>query len=182
MSAHLAEAQAAVGSITKSNIEGNVTAGSNAGKAEATLLASRAIDAAAEHVAATVAGKLAGKRVVLMHGAHAPSFATYQQFLVQSQLLKALVDQLENKQDKNVPAARAQPRGLSPGMSLTTLSAAIDAAAKLGSYFLTDYQIGSLEVKSDAEQLVSAVANWLLRVENISVILPRSAFHSSRTT
>src|SRR5260370_9130304 len=99
-SADLAAAQAAIGTVAGSNIEGSVTLKPDAGKGEATLLASRAVGLAAGCVVAKIKNAVQGMRVVLMQGAEAPQFASYRQFLLQAALVEKIFDEAGQEADR----------------------------------------------------------------------------------
>ena len=54
---------------------------------------------------------------------------------------------------------------------MTATGAAIDAIAKLGSYFMSNYEIGGVAPTPDVEQLVGAVADRMIH-GGVSVVLP----------
>lgn len=177
-SADLAIAQARIGSIaeSKSNIEGSVTVEDDAGKGEATLLASRAINLAAEDIAVALGDVVNGKRIVIMKGAEAPQFANYRQFLLQQGLVEEVFKQahaeakilLDNKEI--VMDHKIRRFAISPVAAAGVL---IDTAANLASYLRSNYEIAGIDVDVDAnaEQLINAVANQLLQ-KNVEVTLP----------
>jgi hypothetical protein len=179
--ADLAAAQAVIGTAAGSNIEGSVTARQDAGKGEATLLASLAIVSAADRIAEALAIKLGGKTVVLMQGGERPQFANYRQFLLQQGLLSRLFEKAvkeaerleqEAKQLVLPVAPKAAPEAAAGAIPVVTAAGvAIDAIAKLGSYFLSNYEIGGVALTPDVEQLVSAVADRMIR-GGVSVVLP----------
>jgi hypothetical protein len=181
-SADLAAAQAAIGTVVGSSVEGAVSLKSDAGKGEATLLASQAIASAAAHVAEDIRAKVKDRRVVLMQGAEAPQFANYRQFLLQEALIARVLDEARKEADRladegqrlvdrGKPAVAAQTEAIP---ALTTAGVVIDAVAKLGSYFMSNYDIGGIALTSDTEQIVGATANRLLRSEvgATAVVLP----------
>lgn len=193
-SADLAAAQAAIGTIPGSGIEGTITIKPDAGKGEATLLASHAIGTAACHIAKSVMKVVQGNRVVLLQGTESLQFPNYRQFLLQEALLGRIFDEACKEADRL--SAEAQdletgrpadvvPADVVPGMGavppLTAAGVVIDTVAKLGSYFMTNYEAGGISLTADTEQLVSATAEWLLRTCQASaVILPgRQIPHSS---
>jgi hypothetical protein len=171
--ADLAAAQASIGTVTGSNIEGTVTVKGDAGKGEATLLAARAITRAADKLVEAITNAVDGKRVVLMQGVESPQFGNYRQFLLQQAAVERMFKNADieadrlSKQGKELESVRI----LESMAILTTAGVAIDAAAKLGSYFMSNYEVGSLSLTPDTEQLVSAVANRLLGKAR-SVALP----------
>jgi hypothetical protein len=174
--ADLASVQAAIGSATGSNIEGTVTLKQDAGKGEATLLAAKALQTAAATIAAAVGAKVDGRRVLLLQGAEPLQFATYRQFLMQTDLLKRGFDVAQSEAESAVQRAEAlladRPLGeAAPPVSIA--GAVIDAAAKLGSYFMTNYESGGIALTADVEQLAAAVAGGLLaRNPRPEVVLP----------
>src|ERR1700730_2382319 len=87
--ADLASAQATIGTLSKSEIEGSVALKTDAGKGEATLLAARALQIAADKVATTVSSvkDFGSKRIVLLQSADYPQFGSYRQYLLQFELL-----------------------------------------------------------------------------------------------
>jgi hypothetical protein len=190
-SADLAVAQARIGSIaeSKSNIEGSVTVKDNAGKGEATLLASKAIGSAAERIAVALCDVVNGKRIVLMKGAEAPQFANYRQFLLRQGLVEEIFNQADTEAQRLAKEAQElADKGKPPpaetvmawSATLPPLTAAgvfIDAAANLASYLRSDYEIAGIDLTADAEQLteqlINAVANRLLGLQaNVMVTLP----------
>jgi hypothetical protein len=176
--ADLAAAQAAIGTVAGSAIEGSVTVKNDAGKGEATLLASRAIVRAAANIVEVLTAKLAKKRIVLLPGTEAPQFANYRQFLLQQALLLHAFQRAQQEADRleqqGKLAEAPAPSGAAEALHmLTTAGVVVDAVAKLGSYFLSNYEIGGIAITPDTDQLVSAVADSLLRAgTNAVVILP----------
>lgn len=178
-SADLAAAQAAIGSVTGSNLDGSVVVKTDAGKGEATLLASKAIDRAAITVANAISNAVKDKRVVLMPAAEMTQFANYRQFLLQEALIDRIFEkvtteagELAKQADqlvKQLPAP--QPAAPPAAPLLTTAGVALEAVTKLGSYFMSNYEIGGIGLTPDVEQLIAAVANRLL-AKSIKLVLP----------
>jgi hypothetical protein len=178
--ADLSAAQAAIGTVAGSNIEGSVTVKQDGGKGEAALLASVAVVTAAARIDKALGRNLDGKRVVIMHGGEAPQFANYRQFLMQQNLLSRLFDKSTmeagrlEQEAKQLAVPSAPPPAELESAAIPVVTAAgvaIDAIAKLGSYFMSNYEIGDIAVTADVEELVSAVAGRILE-RNIEVILP----------
>jgi hypothetical protein len=170
LEAQKAVAQAAMGLVTGSTaFTGAVETKPDAGKGEATLLASRAIKCAAASIAKEIKDQLTAKSsVVLMQGAEAPQFANYRQFLLQESLTAQIFTAAENEANRLSSAgdaiagsatAAAPPSVLPP---LTTADLVLNSITKLGSYFMSNYEIGGITLTPDGEQLVSAVANQLI--------------------
>ena len=182
LDAQKAVAQAAIGLVTGSTaFTGATEVATDAGKGEATLLASRAVNSAAATIADATREKLSGKRVVLMQGAEAPQFANYRQFLMQESLIlqiftaaKTEANRLAVAGDQAASIVRAP--GTAPPAVLPALTAAdivLSSITKLGSYFISDYKIGGITLTADGEQLISAVASGL--AESAVVLLPARA-------
>src|SRR5579875_2692931 len=96
-SAGLSAAQAAIGTVARSGIEGTVKVDPDAGKGEATLLASHAIVTAAEKIAKKVEEKAGNTTIVIQSYTDAPQFANYRQFLLQQALLLREFDTAQNE-------------------------------------------------------------------------------------
>jgi hypothetical protein len=180
LDAQKAVAQAAIGLVTGSTaFTGAVEVKGDAGKGEATLLASRAIKCAAATIAKAIRSELKPeKSVVLMQGAEAPQFANYRQFLLQESLIAQIFTAAENEAtrlsdeaDKLTKPAPAAPPSVLPALSAADV--VLNAVTKLGSYFMSNYEIGGITLTPDGEQLVSAVANQL--VGSATLVLPARA-------
>jgi hypothetical protein len=98
--ADLAAAQAAIGIVAGSGIEGTVTVKSDAGKGEATLLAARAIVLAAADIAKRVKPVATSRRIVVQSGTDAPKFANYRQFLLQQAMLLRAFDTAQHEANR----------------------------------------------------------------------------------
>ena len=180
--AQKALAQAATGAVTgSSTYTGTVEVkGDAAGKGEATLLASRAIKCAAATIArATGEDVRSASCVVLMQGAEAPQFANYRQFLLQEDLIaqifaaaKKEAERLSREADRICGTAHLDAQKFALP-ALATADVVLNAISKLGSYFMSNYEIGGIALTSDGEQLVSAVAGEL--VGSGTLVLPARA-------
>lgn len=170
--ADLASAQAAIGTVTGSGIEGTVTVKADAGKGEATLLAARAVRLAANRIAEKVADRLNGKEVVLLQSGDYPQFGNYRQFQLQIELLKQQFKSAVDGANAVAGEAKARPMAaLSAIPPITAAGVALDAVAKLGSYFLSNYEIGGVGLTPDNDQLVSALSGALTD-RHAKVVLP----------
>lgn len=148
--------------VAESGYTGTVTAGSGAGGVEAHLLASRAVNEAAESIVkSSLIELLAGKTVALYAGADLPNFAPLTTFRAQFFLLqKALVDAtnlLNQSKTANSPAGLVATRS-----AALVVGAALDAANKLLGFFRTDYAVNGVEVKLDDLLILNSLANQLL--------------------
>jgi hypothetical protein len=124
-----------------------------------------------------------GKRVVLLPGAETLHYTNYRQFLLGSKLTVRALDAAfaggaalrDKARDVLIaPAPRPGAATAEAIPALTVAGAAIDAISKLGSYFMTDYESGGISLSPDAEQLTSAVAGSLLKLDPppSAVVLP----------
>jgi hypothetical protein len=184
--ADLAAAQAAIGTVAGGGIEGTVTVKSDAGKGEATLLAARAIVLAAADIAKRVKPVATGRRIVVQSGMDAPQFASYRQFLLQQALLLRAFDTAQQEairlEQQAVALEALPPRAAAalPIPPLTEAGVLIDAVTKLGSYFLSNYEIGGIALTPDTAQLLASAAAALLSEGATDVVVldravPRTA-------
>jgi hypothetical protein len=137
------------------------------------LLAARAITVAADKLVDEIRAEIPD-RVVLMQGTNdLHSFANYQQFLLQRTLLEQVFEEARKGANQlSEQAAKPEEAAIESMAILTTAGVAIDAVAKLGSYFMSNYEIGGMSsLTPDTEQLVSAVAQRLCEAKKI-VSLP----------
>ncbi len=132
----------------------------------------------ADHNAAAIGLHAVGIPIVLLNGVEPQTFANQQQLVVRMEALvlmfKSAADRHEEAMTRNArpdqPVQKAALGDLAPDLSgpssslappLTIAGAAIDALAKLGTYFQSDYEIGGAAVTVDKELLLSAVAGAL---------------------
>src|SRR5205814_548036 len=120
-----------------------------------------------------IGGKVQERTVILLQGIEGQDFASYRQFLVQLAALERIFKHAGDEADRLAQQVKAleSDAALEFAPAVTTAGVVIDAATKLGSYFLSDYEIGGIALTPDTEQLVSAVAGKLLKV-SVSVMLP----------
>ncbi|BAM89747.1 exported protein of unknown function [Bradyrhizobium oligotrophicum S58] len=184
-SADQAAAQAAIGTVAASGIAGDLTLKPDAGKGEATLLAARAICKAAAAVAAEINDKAAGKCIVIRQGFE--QFVNYRQFVLQRTLLERVfaaanreAARLQADADRAVGQTRPAGADALPAAApiLTTAGVALDALAKLGSYLLSNVEVGTIALSPDGDQLVAAVTEELLK-KNLDVVLPNRRLPST---
>lgn len=154
------EAKARIGTLEGGGIAGGVTAEAGSAAAEAALLAAWAIDAAAERIAAEIAGKLRGglatNHFILFTGAGRPRLADWQMFearraAVAAGFLAAEREAAPGEEEgvlRLLLSAQAREHAM-PGMTTTfglvgalpAAGAVIDAAAKLGSFFQSEFKV-----------------------------------------
>lgn len=170
----LAAAQAAIGTVSASGIAGDVTVKTDAGKGEATLLGALAISKAAAVVVAAVKAA-SPARIVIAQGTE--QFANYRQFLLQHELISRIFTEADREAKRLEAEADtlggAGGAGVAPPSIplITGAGVALDAVAKLGSYFLSNYEAGGVGLTADAEQLIAAVAGRLVS-STVTVVLP----------
>jgi hypothetical protein len=160
----LAAAQTAIGTLTGSSIEGTVTVKADAGKGEATLLAALGVIRAADKLVKAITYAVNDKHIVVMQGAESSQFGTYRQFLLQQGALEKAFEYAHKEADRlSLEGGNLEGSVLESVPILTTAGVALDAAAKLGSYFLSNYEIGGVGLTPDTDQLVGAVIDRLLQ-------------------
>jgi hypothetical protein len=89
INADAAAQKARFASLQASGLNGSVTTATGAGNAEATLLAARALEIAAQAIAAKVNAIRGGKAVQIQAGIQPLSLGNWQAFQIQSDLVKA---------------------------------------------------------------------------------------------
>ncbi|MBV8564287.1 MAG: hypothetical protein JO273_02410, partial [Methylobacteriaceae bacterium] len=117
MNAGVAEAKAAIGAVTgPPGITPSVTAGTEAGKGEAILLAAAATREAAQLIAKTLETKIHDRDLVLLLGAESGAFSNYLQFTLQLRVLDAQFERAQedaNALERKANAlAHRQPNGV----------------------------------------------------------------------
>jgi hypothetical protein len=179
--ADLANVPGALGRIGRSGIEGSIQVRSDAANGEATLLSSYALTVAANRIAADLAAMNGLERVLLAPCGDHLQFGNYRQFLLQTDLLRQIFHDtarhvevvFETGQVPKPPPPEQLPpaaaKEVMPELALAT--SVVAKAADLGSYFLSNYEIGGIAVApADVEQLISALAGSLVR-KGIGVVL-----------
>ncbi|WP_315799384.1 hypothetical protein [Bradyrhizobium sp. SZCCHNR1002] len=177
-SADQASAQALIGAVPASGIAGDLTLKPEAGKGEATLLAACAMRQVAATIAEVVTAKAPQRRILIRQGTE--HFVNYRQFVFQQALIERVFAAAHDEAARlRADADRAVGQAGSSDVAavsvappiLTTAAVALDAVAKLGSYFLSNVEVGPIALSPDAEQLIAAVANALL-AKDVVVVLP----------
>jgi hypothetical protein len=174
ISAELAAEKAAIGTLPDSGHSGKVELKTDAGKAEATLLAARAAIAAAGTIATRLEDLVAGQTVRIYAGTERPTFEHWCAFEMRRRLLKdALIPKAREldrmaaealKELGAVPAAvegevkHARAQALAPAAGIAL---GLDALVKLGGLLQSDYEFGGIGLGPDEELLATAVAGAL---------------------
>lgn len=179
--AEVAAAKASVGSVAgQTDIKGAVTLGGDAGKAEVRLMTMRAADGAATNMIKSLKGYLGGVNqcktiFVTGNGANA-SFVALSAFEVRRDLLDkqsvtvltSFSKALKNAQEVMKDATKAE--GGFKSLGLTTIGAGIEALAKVGSYFQSDFEIKGVAVDS-AGDIAAALSSKLSGKSDLKVYL-----------
>lgn len=168
--AEQAATKAKFGTVTANSVQpGDVTAGTNAGGTEATILAARSLDKLAELAAARIdTDKTAN--YVIFPGTQKPSLGNLRLY----ELKKDLSTDFFQKSKVLSDAADAQWNALpapvkttgggreSFGAAVTGAGAILDSLAKLGSFFQTSYKFENVTVSGiDDDLFAAAVAGRL---------------------
>jgi hypothetical protein len=145
------------GTVTGGSFSGAVELKERTGIAEANLLASHAIRAAAVRIATTVNGETipGNKPIYLFSVKDFPNFQRLLTFRFRMELVK------QAYQAAGITEAREVLEVPAPAM----ISAGLDAFSKLLGFFKSDYTIGGLEIKPDDSQVLFAVAGAFGRRE-----------------
>jgi hypothetical protein len=161
-------------------ITGAVTAGTDTAKAEGLLLVTRATLAAAEPIHADLASQLAsapGREVLILTDTNQLSAADGVLFDVQ---VEAVATGLRTASDLYAAASAADHidsrRNDDGGLRMAPVALAgalLDSAAKIGSYFQTDYTFGAVTVDPSPGLVAAAVVNVFRRAgSNQTFIIP----------
>ena len=172
----LSDSQAAIlknnFTVPDSGYTGDIKAGDKAGSFEASLLAARALNLAADHIATKIHTKVSeGSSIILYGGSDLPDFQSLIAYQTQIQIIeKALADALNKMDGPQTEANRllgAKREFVTPAM----IGAGLDAANKLLGFFRTDYSIQGVAVTADDLLLIDALAGALSE-EKVNVSLP----------
>ncbi len=147
---------------------GAVEIGEGAGNGEASMLAAKAVENAAERIAGAIATLGEGKHYVIYAGQQKPTFGRWNAFRVQIEIAKdsfARAEFAKSQADEiATPPQLTQSRAgaESVGTFITGAGAVLDLGAKLGSYFQSDYKVmGATVAGSDDDLLAVTVAGKL---------------------
>ncbi len=151
----------------QTGITGAVTAGTNAGKAEASVLLVKELTEVLTKVLTTDSGltlEICKPQLVLFAGQSTAAFPTLRRFRYTiSQFKRGFesADALLKEADVlNALSTAPSKEAIAAQQSgIAGVGIAVEAAAKLGSLFLTDYKIDDLTVATTNEVLLSAAAS-----------------------
>jgi hypothetical protein len=158
------------GTVTQATYSGAIDIKNDAGKAEAALLAARAVRTAAANICDAVKG-LSGK-VVIFAAKEFPDFQRLQTFRFQLEVLKQAFTAAGVTVQAEVKAV-PQPE-VSAVPTPAAISAGFDAFSKILSFFKTDYTAVGIQLTVDESLLLYSVAGNLAKAkaETIEVHLP----------
>lgn len=158
--AEVAAATAVSDKIPKSDIAGDVKLGEKAGKAEAYLMSAKAVTAAATSIAD--AAPPTCNRIAVFSGTDSLSMSHWRVYETRRLLIDQAFDRAKRAID-SADAARAtfeqQSQGKGKGASslyefvaptaLFGVASTIEAVAKIGSFFQTNYEVAGVEIEAD---------------------------------
>jgi hypothetical protein len=159
--AQLAAFKASIGEVPSSGYQGTIDLKSEAGKLEASLLAAKAIQKAANLISDQVGKpKSAVKTILLCTAAELPKFDAWTTYTVQTSLVEtAFATALElTAKAEGEEARESVPPAAAVGLAL-------DATNKLLGYFRTDYAIGGFEFTLEDSLLADATAKALTSLD-----------------
>lgn len=160
------------GDITSSGLEGAVELKTNAGNAEAALLATKAMRSLTDIISENIKGKIGNNNNVwLISDDNVPEMYNIIGFKVRFQYV---INALKSATEKSQTLCAAETFSLeSP---IVFAGAALESLSKLGSYFQSDYMVGGVDVTIlNDEALIDAMAGSLLK-ENKMIYTP-GKFH-----
>ncbi|MFL6726750.1 MAG: hypothetical protein ACJ8FS_09590 [Sphingomicrobium sp.] len=158
LDAQAAEFQASLGSVTgQTTITGTVTEGTEPAKPEALLLTVDAADKAAVIIAEQVGGQLnTTKQLLLITSTDDLSLAQLRFYDLQRLQIDRLMVDAAARLDEATKTAGTVKEGFVP--PIAAAGALLDAASKIGSYFMTDYKFGKVDVTLPDRTILYAVA------------------------
>ncbi len=170
VTARNASAKAAVDALPTSTTTGTVTPGTDAGKAEATLLAAKAANTASATIVGAVGSAVAAKPVTIFAGSERPTLDHLAAFNLRLQLLQNAVAPKAQALDaaavaalRNVTLPAVPPGGHASAQIVDpmTIALGLTALTKIAGLFQTDYSVGGITLATDHDALATAVAGGL---------------------
>lgn len=160
--AALAAFKAKIGEVPASGYTGDVTLKDKAGATEATLLASKAVEEAADRLATDLSKHLKEASVVLYSAAELPSFDALLAFGARVRVVEgafAEAQRTSSDADTKAPEPAVGTETVVPVAAAAGLT--LDAVNKLLGYFKTDYTVGGISLEQDDSLLIHALAGRL---------------------
>jgi hypothetical protein len=156
--AALAAFKASVGDVTASGYTGAVNLAEKAGTTEATLLAAKAVNTAAQRISEALPPG-PEKEIIILAMGEMPNFQPAILFRTQIAVYKKAfteAQKISDAADKTAP----EPSGfkLEAVPVAAAAGVALDALNKLLSYFRTDYKIGGIDLTLDDSVLIHSLA------------------------
>lgn len=169
ITARNAPAKAAVDALPTSTTSGAVATAADAGKAEATLLAAKAANTAAQSIVSALGANMNGKSVTIFAGSERPALDHLNAFNLRLQLLQnAIAPKAQALDDAAVAALRAIHLTAATGGGHATaqfapmaIALGVSALTKLVGLFQTDYNVGGIALTPDDNLLATAIAGRL---------------------
>ncbi len=181
IAAQTAADRASIGSVTgQTAIDGSVATASGTGQAEATLLVTRSMTAAAAQIWEDLKNESFGERpVLILTSIDQLSTVDAIQFQMQQADVGALLAVARQRYLEARTADDALPNSLEDGgtgdrmAALTAAGAVIDVASKLGSYFLSNYSFQPVTIDAPSQLAASAVVSAArARHSRVQFIIP----------
>ncbi len=165
--------------MPESGLTGAVDAKTDAGKAEATLLSARSLQAAAGRIARKITGiEPSSGRVILLRDGDL-TFQNLTNYRVRKELLSRTfkdaeskhkaAEEVEGRVDPGVPGIQRE----SVAAVLAGTAAGLEALGRIGSFFQSDYTIGGITLALENTLLEASVAEALREGGKIEVVVPR---------
>ena len=179
--AEAAAAKAKYGGLSAmSGTPGAVEASTDAGKAEAMLLVTRATQQASDRLASELTASFAStpyrdRELLILTSLDELSASDAIQFDAQTALMRTLMDAAKATCENALAASRQGGAASSQSFRslLPVLGAVLDSGAKIASYFQTDYKFAGLVPAEPTNLTAAAVAASLRRAEpNRRVLVP----------
>ncbi len=187
--AQTAASVAKIGTVTgQSSIQGTVTMGTYGAKAEGVLLVTRSTRLAAQEIAPTLKPALdtyKARSVLILNGTSDLATPDAIQFDLQVHSINSAITLARAyfAQAKAVDTpqivSKANSQGTTRAAPLAIAGALLDGVTKLGSYFMTDYSFGSVEVSTTSQLVANALVS-ALRQNDITneIVIPANVVAS----
>ena len=179
--AKLEAAKAGLGSVTGLQTTGGESVTPGTPLAEGTLLVSRAALMAADDIAKNLGTSVNGREVLILTDISQLSTSDAMQFDLQFDALTAAAAEADQACDEAISAA-PRPTKSTSRFALGLIGPAVDAVAKLATYFQTDYTFASVQVTEPSNLTAAAVAGAIKsKASGTTVVVPANlvAFDAS---
>lgn len=178
--ASLAALKAQIGEVPASGIAGDTTLREKVGVAEAALLASKAVEEAADKMikhllaADTVNAVSPGTKTIILYPAtDVPGFQALITYRAQIAIIEKAFAEAQAKSSDADTKAPKPANFKTEAVPIAAAGLALDAVTKLLGYFKSDYAVGGVDVTQNDSVLVHALAGGLTKSDKkFSVLLP----------